>query len=72
MYYTSKQLLTEGLELVIAPSRAQPNPEQLRQFARLVLQAHAQVMQTTAPQKSANTTAAPSLHRPHTKAPMNA
>ena len=40
--------IAEGLELVIAPSRAQLNPEQLRQLARLVLQAHAQVMQTTA------------------------
>ena len=37
--------IAEGLELVIAPSRAQLNPEQLRQFARLVMQAHAQVMQ---------------------------
>ena len=41
--------IAEGLELVIAPSRAQLNPEQLRQFARLVLQAHAHVMQTDTP-----------------------
>ena len=43
--------IAEGLELVIAPSRAQLNPEQLRQLARLVLQAHAQVMQTDTSRK---------------------
>lgn len=56
--------IAEGLELVIAPSRAQLNPEQLRQFSRLVLQAHAQVMTThaagPAPEKSAGASTAPS------------
>lgn len=42
----SHLLIADGLELVIEPSRAQMTPEQLRRFARLVVQAHAQVMQT--------------------------
>ena len=41
----SHLLIADGLELVIEPSRAQMSPEQLRRFARLVIQAHAQVMQ---------------------------
>lgn len=42
----SHLLISEGLELVIEPSRAQMSPEQLRRFTRLVMQAHAQVMQS--------------------------
>jgi DNA-binding transcriptional MerR regulator len=41
----SHLLIADGLELVIEPSRAQMSPEQLRRFARLVMQAHQQVMQ---------------------------
>lgn len=41
----SHLLISDGLELIIEPSRAQMSPEQLRRFARLVMQAHAQVMQ---------------------------
>lgn len=41
----SHLLVADGLELVIEPSRAQMSPEQLRKFARLVMQAHAQVVQ---------------------------
>ena len=52
----SHLLIAEGLELVIAPSRAQLNPEQLRQFSRLVMQAHAQVMQPAAPEKTPKST----------------
>ena len=47
--------IADGLELVIAPSRAQLNPEQLRQFARLVMQAHAQVMQPAAADNATDT-----------------
>lgn len=55
----SHLLIAEGLELVIAPSRAQLNPEQLRQFARLVMQAHAQVMHSAAPDTAPNETPTP-------------
>lgn len=56
----SHLLIADGLELVIDPGRAQLNPEQLRQFARLVMQAHAQVMQPAAPnQTPESTTASP-------------
>jgi DNA-binding transcriptional MerR regulator len=41
----SHLLISDGLELVIEPNRAQMSPEQLRRFARLVMQAHEQVMQ---------------------------
>ena len=57
----SHLLIADGLELVIDPGRAQLNPEQLRQFARLVMQAHTQVMQPAAPEKTpkSTTTASP-------------
>ena len=56
----SHLLIADGLELVIDPSRAQLNPEQLRHLVRLVMQAHAQVMQPAAPnQTPESTTASP-------------
>ena len=64
----SHLLIADGLELVIDPSRAQLNPEQLRQFARLVMQAHAQVMQPAAADNATDTppesptTASPRKH----------
>lgn len=36
--------LADGLELVIEPGRARLTPEQLRQFAREVLAAHARIL----------------------------
>ena len=44
----SHLLIADGLELAIDPGRAQLNPEQLRHLVRLVMQAHAQVMQPAA------------------------
>ena len=44
----SHLLIADGLELVIDPGRAQLNPEQLRHLVRLVMQAHAQVVQPAA------------------------
>ena len=60
----SHLLIADGLELVIDPSRAQLNPEQLRQFARLVMQAHVQVMQPAAAEKTSESTPTPARKNP--------
>ena len=59
----SHLLIADGLELVIDPGRAQLNPEQLRHLVRLVMQAHAQVMQPAADSAVAKSPTSPTPAR---------